>query len=134
VTVIGLDTNVVIRYLTRDDEVQFAHARRLIEEELSADNPGFITSITLAEIVWVLETNYSVNRAGLLKALEIILSSRQFVTEAPDTAWRTLRAFKATSGDYVDILIGELAQKAGCSATVTFDRRASTLPGFRLLA
>lgn len=130
---IGLDTNVVIRYLTRDDKAQFDRARRLIEEELSSAGPGFIATITLAEIVWVLESNYNVNRAGLLNFLEIILSSRQFVIEASDVAWRAFRAFKATSGDYVDILIGELAQRGGCSSTVTFDRRASTLPGFRLL-
>jgi len=130
---IGLDTNVVMRYLTRDDKAQFEQARRLIEDDLSAENQGFIATITLAEIVWVLESNYGAGRAELADAIEIILSSSQLAVEASEAAWRALHAFRTTSGDYTDILICESAHDAGCKETVTFDRRASTLPGFRLL-
>lgn len=55
---IALDTNILVRYLTQDDQVQAARATRLIEEELSAARPGFILVPVLCEMLWTLRSRY----------------------------------------------------------------------------
>ena len=51
---IGLDTNVIVRYVVQDDPRQSAAATRLMEKTLSAENPGFVAVVTLCEVAWVL--------------------------------------------------------------------------------
>lgn len=130
---IGLDTNVVIRYLAQDDVRQSAAATHLIEKGLSADRPGFVTLLTLAEIEWVLEECYGADRAQVAEAIEGLLSSRQIAVDRPEVAWRALRAWKTSSADLSDALIGQLALASGCTKVATFDKAASRLEGFELL-
>lgn len=130
---IGLDTNVVIRYIVQDDARQSAAATRLIEKSLTATSPGFISLVTLAEIGWVLEECYGADRDRIAAVVEGLLSSRQILVEQAEVAWRALRAWKDSPADLSDTLIGEVALAAGCSKVVTFDRKASKVGGFELV-
>jgi predicted nucleic-acid-binding protein len=128
--VIGLDTNVVVRYLAQDDARQAAIATRLIEGSLSADVRGFISIVTLAEIVWVISSNYGASRASVAEIVEGLLTAPQLMMERADVLWRALRAYRDSKADFSDAVIVELGSDAGCSKTVTFDRQAGAHPGF----
>lgn len=130
---IGLDTNVVIRYLVQDDAKQAAIATTLIERELSADNPGLLTNIVLCEIVWVLEDSYGLARARVGEILEALFTAKQIALENADLAWQALRKLRSDAIDFSDALIALMAEKLGCSHTVTFDRDAAKMAQFQLL-
>ena len=130
---IGLDTNVVIRYLVQDDKKQSAAATRFIEKSLSTDVPGYINHITLCEIVWVLQRCYDVTEQQLRDIIEGLLTTKQLIVENVEVAWKALRAYDASSADFCDALIGQANIHSGCEHTVTFDKKAASLPGFDLL-
>lgn len=127
---IGLDTNVVIRYLVQDDKKQSAAASRFIEKSLTAESPGYINHITLCEIAWVLQRCYGVTKPRLKEIVEELLTTKQFVVENVEVIWKALRAFDANIADFSDALIGQLNIRSGCKHTVTFDKNAAKLPGF----
>jgi len=131
--VTGLDTNVIVRYLAQDDVRQSAAAARLIEGSLTAESRGFVSIVTLAEVVWVMSSNYKVNRAAVADIVEGLLTARQLMLEHAEVIWRALGAFRGSQANFSDALIVELGRDAGCSKTVTFDRRASRHPGFEAL-
>lgn len=130
---IGLDTNVVIRYLVQDDKKQSAAATRFIEKSLTTDVPGYINHITLCEIVWVLQRCYGVTKQQLRDIVEGLLTTKQLIVENVEVAWKALRAYDANSADFCDALIGQANIHSGCEHTVTFDKKAASLPGFDLL-
>ncbi len=130
---IGLDTNVVIRYLVQDDEAQAKKATQFIEQSLSTDSPGYINHIVLCEIGWVLERCYEVTKAQLKAIFEALLETKQFVVEDVEVVWKALRAFDANSADFSDALIGQRNMQSGCEQTATFDKKAAKLPGIVLL-
>ena len=130
---IGLDTNVLVRYLAQDDKTQSAQATRLLEGSLSQDEPGFVSTVVLAELVWVLESNYRLDREQIANLLDALLRTQQLKFQERDSANQALRDFRTGKADYVDCLIQRLGASAGCSHTATFDRAASRLEGMRLL-
>jgi predicted nucleic-acid-binding protein len=130
---IGLDTNVLVRYLVQDDPLQSASATKLIENSLSAEEPGYVTLVTLAELEWVLEDCYGADRQQVYTVIEGLLMSRQLRVENPDVAWRALRAWDDSKADLSDAIIGQVSLAAGCERIATFDRAASKLDGFTLL-
>jgi len=132
--VIGLDTNVLVRYVVQDEPRQSAAATRLMEKTLSAENPGFIAVITLCEIVWVLTECYHADRQRIRAVIEGLLGTKQIVVEAPELVWKALRAWQDSSADLSDALIGEIAAAAGAGKVVTFDKAAARLERFELLA
>jgi len=127
--VTGLDTNVLLRYLLRDEPTQAARAAR----ELERDERFLIGSVVLCEVVWVLETGYGFSRAEIGATLEKILATAQFEIEAKDLALAALDDFRGSTADFSDCLIGRRNRAAGAEGTVTFDRTLKGLPGFRLL-
>jgi predicted nucleic-acid-binding protein len=131
--VIGLDTNVIVRYLAQDDVRQAAIATRLIEGSLSAEARGFVSIVTLAEIVWVMSSNYRAARAAVADIVEGLLTAPQLAIEKADVIWRALRAFRDSKADFSDAVIVELGRDAGCTKTITFDRHAAAHPGFETL-
>ena len=130
---IGLDTNVVIRYLVQDDASQSAAATRLLERVVSPDLRGLITGITLCEIVWVLTECYAADRDRIESVIEGLLSSRQLVVEEADIVWNALHDWRASNADFSDALIGRQVTARGGEKTVTFDRAAAKLSSFELL-
>lgn len=131
---VGIDTNVLVRYLTQDDPKQSAIATRFIEDRLSAENPGFVSAVTLCEIAWVLAMSYGADRKAIRKTVENLLATKQLVIERAELVWKALRASEGAPADFSDALIGQLAIAHGAGKTVTFDRGAARLPGFELLA
>ncbi|NIM40084.1 MAG: PIN domain-containing protein [Hydrogenophaga sp.] len=129
---IGLDTNVIVRYIMQDDPKQAARATSLIEG-LSAEAPGFIALVSVVELVWVLSSCYELSRAQVSQALEVILRSKQLVVDRAEHVVRALRAYSSGSADFADCLIERIAASAGCTQTMTFDTAAAKTAGMTLL-
>ena len=129
---IGLDTNVVVRYLTHDDPVQTATAEKVINS-LSSDEPGFLSLIVVAEIVWVLESLYRFKKDEIERVLETLLRSRELVIERAEIVSQALRKFAVSRADFADCLIERCGYAADCDHTVSFHRKAATA-GMRLLS
>jgi predicted nucleic-acid-binding protein len=132
--VIGLDTNVLVRYLVQDDLRQAEKATRIIERECSVESPGWIDQIVLCELVWVLESAYGYSRTLIAEVLQKILSSAELRIESPDQVRGAVRAFAAGTADFADFLIGIRNREQGCAATVTFDKKAARFAAHRLIA
>jgi predicted nucleic-acid-binding protein len=130
---IGLDTNVLVRYVMQDDPVQAALATRLIDR-LTVDERGWIPLVSLVETVWVLGRSYRLTHHEQLKVVETLLRSRELIVEAADLVARALRRFEAGRADFADCLIVESARSAGCETTMTFDATAARDAGMSLLA
>lgn len=130
---IGLDSNILIRYLVQDDPAQSRAATRHIEDNLTPERPGFISSITLAEVSWVLREAYGYDRAVIAHVAERLLATRQLVVEHSAAVQSALTDYREGSLDLADALIGHIGQQAGCEATMTFDRKAAKSAAFRLL-
>lgn len=120
---IGLDTNVLVRYIAQDDPIQSPKATQVIES--LAPDTGFVSVVSVAELVWVLTRCYGSSRAEIVDVLELLLRTKELVVEHADTVWKALRVFKASSADFADCLIERFANEAGCHQTVTFDRNAA---------
>jgi predicted nucleic-acid-binding protein len=132
--VIGLDTNIVVRYVTQDDPRQSPLATRLMEETLTVENPGFVTLVTLCEIAWVLAECYGADRERIGGVLKGLLETRQIQVQSPELAWRALRAWESGKAGFSDALTAEVASAEGAAKVVTFDKAAARLPGFELLS
>lgn len=127
----GLDSNVLLRYLTQDDAAQAARATRLVERELSERAPGFISLVVLVETCWVLKRIYGVTPAEICSTVRDLLDTRQLTIERRAAVARAL--LRTGAGNFADALIADVALDAGCSRVVTFDRKAARL-GMTLLA
>ena len=99
---IGLDTNVLVRYIAQDDRRQAAKATRVIEEECSETCPGFVAVIVLAELVWVFESCYGGAKAEIVAVLQRILRTKQLVVQDAETIWKAVRLFEASKADFAD--------------------------------
>lgn len=128
---IGLDTNVLVRYITQDDAEQSAAATELIES-LTEDEPGFVSVVVLVETYWVLRSAYKVDRVEAAKVISTLTEAEEIVVQERDAVRRALSNLD-DSLDLADALIDVLGTSAGCVHTVTFDRRAAALPGMQLL-
>lgn len=128
----GLDTNIVVRYVTQDDPVQSALAVRLIRS-LSPEEPGFLSLVVMAELCWVLETCYRFTKAELIDVFESLLSSKEIVVERADLVAQAIRRFATGRADFADYLIERCGHIAGCADTLTFDQIAAASAGMRLL-
>lgn len=130
---IGLDTNVLIRYVMQDDPRQSARANRLIES-LSADEPGFVPVVVLVEVVWVLSGSYGLARAQVATVLDTLLRSKELVLDRADLVTQALSRYASGGADFADALIERIAAGAGCTATMTFDAGAAKAAGMTLVA
>lgn len=129
---IGLDTNVLVRYIMQDDVRQAASATRLIES-LSADAPGFVPLVAVVELGWVLTSAYALDRGQLVQAFENLLRSREITIERAETVWKAIRLFRDSNADFADCLIERSAAAAGCARMMTFDRSAAKGCGMTLV-
>ena len=130
---IGLDTNVLVRYLAQDDPVQSPTATELIERRLSDADPGFVSTVAMAETAWVLERAYGLSDHEVAAAIERTLQAGVLMIEHEQDVFTAMIALRQGRGSFADALIGALGARAGCSHTVTFDREASRLPDFQRL-
>jgi predicted nucleic-acid-binding protein len=130
---IGLDTNVLVRYLTRDDPTQFAKAAAFIDAAADRGEQFVINTAVLCELTWVLRTAYGYSREEIAGALEQILATAQFEVERLDDARQALGDFRSTKADFSDALIGRTNRSLGAPHTITFDRSLKAVETFRLL-
>ena len=129
---IALDTSVLARYIAQDDARQLALSNKLIES-LTVEDPAFVGTVVVVELVWVLSACYGFDRSQLATVLETLMRTKQFVVERVDLLWTAVRQFKDGSADFADCLIARSATAAGCSATMTFDKSAAKSAGMKLL-
>lgn len=129
---IGIDTNLLVRYLTQDDAAQSKQAARIIDAAIEADEDLYLNHIVVCELTWVLSRAYGYAKDDLLGVLEKILAAGQFAFEDKDSLWRALEVFRSSSADFADGLIGVKNSTAGCRTTVTLDRAAASVGNFTL--
>jgi len=127
---IGIDTNVLVRYLVQDDEAQFEEARRLIKREVAAGRKVFVNQLVLMEAEWVLRSRYAVSKVQIIEAISGLLDSAEIQFEDEPAIEEALFFWKDNTADFADCLIGAKNRRLGCRATATFDVKASKLPGF----
>ena len=130
---IGLDTNVLVRYLTHDDPAQYTKAAASIAAATDRGEQFVVNTAVLCELVWVLGAAYAYSREEIARTLEQIFATAQFEVERLDEAREALRDFRATKADFSDALIGRINRSLGAEHTETFDRGLKAVETFRLL-
>ncbi len=130
---IGLDTNILVRYIVRDNDAQAAAATKLIESMCTTEAPGFVNTIVLCELCWVLLRGYRYKKDAVMQALRGLLTATELQVEESETAWRALRAFERGKADFSDYLIGSVNQANKAQTTYTFDSKAANHTDFTLL-
>lgn len=131
---IGIDTNVIVRLIVNDDERQSRAAERFIREHGGSGTPCYVSDVTLIETVSVLEALYGYDRGMVAEALTGILEAEQLEFDSPVDVAAAVEDFRHGRSEFADCLTGRINLRAGCSHTVTFDRKAARLAGFKLLA
>jgi predicted nucleic-acid-binding protein len=131
---IGIDTNVIVRLIVNDDERQSQAAEDFIRKHASPENRCYVSSIVLVETVRVLETAYGFRRAQLADAIAMVLEVEQFEFDSPADVAAALEQFRRGSVEFADCLLARTNIASGCDHTVTFDRKAAKLAGFKLLS
>lgn len=130
---IGLDTNVLVRYIMQDDARQSAQATRLVES-LTSEAPGYVSLVSVVELDWVLSSGYQLDRAQTVEAFASLLRTKEIVVDRAETVWKALRIFHDSNADFADCLIERSASAAGCERTMTFDRGAAKACGMTLVS
>jgi len=130
--VIGLDTNVLVRFFAQDDPAQSSRAVALISS-LTPEDPGFIATPSMVELVWVLSRAYQADRSFIIRILEELLRAKEIVIEQAPLMWQALHLYKTSKADFADCLIERSCQAAGCHYTATFDTVAAKTAGMRLI-
>lgn len=129
---VGIDTNVLVRYLIHDDAEQTRRAVRFLEHKCTNEDPGLLNAVVLTELVWVLESVYRYSRPQVAVVIDGLLHTTQLKIENSEEASAALREY-ARGADFTDALIGAINRRLGCEHTVTFDRKAARRPGFLAL-
>jgi predicted nucleic-acid-binding protein len=130
---IGLDTNVLVRYLTHDDPEQARKASAIIEQSATKGEKLLIHPIVLCELVWVLETVYDCERSEVATTLDRILRTAQFEVADKETVWSAWADYRSGKGDFADYMIGRANGRLGAAHTVTFDRALKGHKQFHVL-
>ncbi len=127
---LGVDTNVLVRYLTRDDKSQYEKARRLIAREVAKGEPVLVSLLVLLETEWVLRSRYELAKADILTAFSALLDTTDLAFEDEPSVENAVYSWKDSAADFADCLIEARNRRLGCRATATFDSRALKLAGF----
>jgi predicted nucleic-acid-binding protein len=125
---IGLDTNVLVRYIMQDDQKQANKATKLIES-LTSEHPGFISVVSIVELYWVLTSCYGLSNHQIKQALDMLLRSKQIIVDRAEQVLSALLVFADGKADFADCLIERTAASAGCEQTLTFDVNAAKHAG-----
>jgi predicted nucleic-acid-binding protein len=127
---LGIDTNVLVRYLVRDDEVHFEKAKKLIKREVLAGRSVFVNQLVLMETEWVLRSRYAVSKNQIIEAISGLLDAADVQFEDEPAIEEAIFTWKEVSADFADCLIGIRNKRLGCRATLSFDAKAARLIGF----
>ena len=130
---IGIDTNIFVRFLVDDDPTQSSVARRFLSAR-TGDEPAYVSAVVVAETVWVLTRGFKYPLATVTKLLHDILEADGLIIEHTEEL-DALFSSPEPRADLADYLIAWAAKRAGCQFTLTFDKNAaSRVPGMELLA
>ena len=127
---LGVDTNVLVRFLVRDDEPQFEKARKLIKREVAAGRSVFVSQLVLLETEWVLRSRYSLPKNLIIETISSLLDATDVQIEDESAIEEALFSWRDANVDFADCLVGARNRRLGCRATATFDVKASKLLGF----
>jgi predicted nucleic-acid-binding protein len=127
---LGVDTNVLVRYLTRDDQPQYEKARRLIDREASKGEPVLVSLLVLLETEWVLRSRYELAKPEIVAAFSALLDTADLTFEDEPSIESAVYSWKDSAADFADCLIEARNRRLGCRATATFDGKALKLAGF----
>ena len=127
---LGIDTNVLVRYVIRDDEAQFEKANRLIKREIDAGEAVFVSLAVILETEWVLRSRYQLKKADFVDVISALLDATEIQFEAEPAIEESLKLWKDSVADFADCLIGAHNRRMGCRTTATFDAKAAKLPVF----
>lgn len=130
---IGIDTNVLLRVIIADEPKQAEAARNFIRNHCSPDDPGYVSHITMVELVWTLGKAYQLSREDISRAVEQILETAQLDVESSNDVAAALKDYRKGTADFADCLLARVNAAAGCDYTITLDRKAARLTGFKLL-
>lgn len=128
---IGIDTNVLVRFLVQDDPKQSKLAKKLFSS-LSTENQGYIGLTVVVETVWILQRSYETPRSVIAESLEALLDAQELIVQEGSLVYFALQAYKS-GADFADALIFHTARHAGCSTTMTFDKKAASKLDMELL-
>jgi predicted nucleic-acid-binding protein len=129
---IGIDTNILVRFLAQDHAEQSLRADALLQT-LSAQEPGFVSLVSLIELAWVMRSRYHVSKSDLIQSLEGLLNSPELVIESQPAVAQAIKRFGEAKADFTDCLIERSGHSAGCKHTFTFDVNAAKTAGMKLL-
>jgi predicted nucleic-acid-binding protein len=127
---LGIDTNVLVRFLVRDEEAQFEKARKLLKRELATGKRVFINQLVLLETEWVLRSRYGLSKTQLIETISGLLDALDVQFEDESAVEEALFIWRDSAADFADCLISARNRRLGCRSTATFDAKASKLPGF----
>ena len=127
---LGVDTNVLVRYLTRDDQPQYEKARRMIDREVAKGEPVLVSLLVLLETEWVLRSRYEMAKTDIVTAFSALLDTADLTFEDEPSVETAVYSWKDSAADFADCLIEARNRRLGCRATATFDVRALKLAGF----
>ena len=130
---LGVDTNVLVRFLVRDDEAQFEKARKIIRREVDSEEYVFVSLMVVLETEWVLRSLYKQSKNEILEVISGLLESIDVQFEDEPAIEESLLVWKDSAADFADCLIGAHNRRTGCRATATFDAKALKLPAFMAL-
>ncbi len=130
---IALDTNILVRLVTRDDEAQAARAKVVFDAQGREEGALFVSDIVLVELCWTLERSYRLSRQAMATVIHALLDNSTVKLESPPVVRDALAHFIRNSIGFPDCLIVAKAQHQGCSQTLSFDRRMASLPDVEIL-
>jgi predicted nucleic-acid-binding protein len=129
----ALDTNILVRFLTGDDELQAQTAYSIFKKAESEKKELFVPLLVVLEMIWVLESVYDIKRADILDAIQDLLLMPILKFDQQPALQQLLPAAKDNTYDLSDLLIALSAKINGCEAVLTFDKKASKFKLFELL-
>jgi predicted nucleic-acid-binding protein len=127
---IGIDTNVLLRFYENESSVQSECAQQAIRNNA----PVFINEIVLVEFVWVCRSRYKLDRAAIHRRLEAIVYADEFRFARPGAVERAVQGYGSSKSDFADALIAEMNRDCGCKTTLTFDMDAAKSEAFTLVS
>ncbi len=130
---IATDTNIIIRFLVKDDPEQAEAVRRMLKEAEQQREHLLIPLLVLLETIWVLESVYNKTATEIIDAINDLRLMSVFMFESDSVVERFISKARKFHADLSDILITESCQMASCEYLITFDKKASKLPSVRLL-
>ncbi len=127
---IGIDTNILVRYILNDDPVWSPPAQRFIDEDCTVERPGYVNLVVLTELIWFLNRAPGSDKDKLCAVIGDLLLADNLVLERQDLVSNALEAFKNSNVNFADLIIAAINQSADASPTFTIDKDASRQSGF----